>query len=109
MTQYDKMRCYDDENEVGEDEMGYYLVAYDISDEKRLNEVRKIAYSYALSGQKSAVEAPLDDSTLHRLVAQIKAVIDKEIDKVNIIPIKGEPLLFGKAEFISKEKGVWFI
>ena len=37
-----------------------YLVCYDIADKKRLAKVRKVAYSYALGGQKSAVEAPLD-------------------------------------------------
>jgi CRISPR-associated protein Cas2 len=89
--------------------MRYYLVAYDIADERRLNKVRKIAYAYALSGQKSAVEAPLDDAALRRLVAELEAVIDEEVDKINIIPIKGEPLLFGKAEFISMQKGVWIV
>jgi CRISPR-associated protein Cas2 len=89
--------------------MRYFLIAYDICDEKRLNRVRKIAYSYALSGQKSAVEAPLDRNALRQLIAQLESVIDEETDKINIIPIKGEPLIFGKGEFVSNEKGVWFV
>ena len=40
--------------------MENFLVAYDIFDKKRLPKVKKVVYSYALGGQKSALEAPLD-------------------------------------------------
>ncbi|MCF6201103.1 MAG: CRISPR-associated endonuclease Cas2 [Hydrogenimonas sp.] len=86
--------------------MRYYLISYDIVDEKRLAKVRKIAYSYALSGQKSAVEAPLDMAALATLIDELKSEIDNESDKVNIIPFKGEPIILGKGSFLSLEEGV---
>jgi CRISPR-associated endonuclease Cas2 len=86
----------------------YYLIAYDIADPKRLNKVRKIAYSYALGGQKSAVEAPLTQKDLKILVARLLKVMRKE-DKVNIIMVEEEPLLFGKADFIKYDKGLILI
>jgi CRISPR-associated endonuclease Cas2 len=82
-----------------------YLVCYDIADKKRLVKVRKIAYSYALGGQKSAVEAPLNNKHLNELVNKIKNVI-KDEDKVNIIPYESEPLGLGKAKFINHNIGV---
>jgi CRISPR-associated endonuclease Cas2 len=82
-----------------------YLVCYDIADKKRLAKVRKVAYAYALGGQKSAVEAPLDEKLLKELVGKLQKLI-KENDKINIIPFEGEPLCFGKADFIQYEQGV---
>jgi CRISPR-associated endonuclease Cas2 len=88
--------------------MQNYLICYDIFDKKRLYKVRKIAYSYALSGQKSAVEAPLTKDNLKELLLKLKAII-KEEDKINIIPFYGEPLCFGKANFINFDKGIIII
>lgn len=82
-----------------------YLICYDIADKKRLRKVRKVAYSYALGGQKSAVEAPLNRKLLKELISRLEKII-KDSDKINIIAIDGEPLCFGKANFIDYEKGV---
>ncbi len=82
-----------------------YLVCYDIADKKRLQKVRKVAYSYALGGQKSAVEAPLDKKLLKELVSKLEKLI-RDNDKINIIAIEGEPICFGKADFIAYDKGV---
>ena len=86
----------------------HYLICYDIADKKRLRKVRKVAYSYALGGQKSAVEAPLDEKLLKELVGKLEKLI-QENDKINIIAIEGEPLCFGKADFIEYDKGVIII
>jgi len=85
-----------------------YLICYDIADKKRLNKVRKVAYSYALGGQKSAVEAPLDKRALKELVSKLNRLI-RDNDKINIILFEGEPLCFGKANFIDFDKGVIII
>ncbi len=82
-----------------------YLVCYDIADKKRLTKVRKIAYTYALGGQKSAIEAPLSPKMLKELVNKLKQII-KDNDKINIIIFEGEPLCFGKADFIKYDKGI---
>ena len=85
--------------------MQNYLICYDIFDKKRLYKVRKIAYSYALGGQKSAVEAPLTKKELRVLISKLLDVI-KEEDKINIIPFSNEPLCFGKAQFVKFDKGL---
>jgi CRISPR-associated endonuclease Cas2 len=82
-----------------------YIVAYDIANEKRLTKVRKLIYSYALGGQKSSLEVPLRKKDLKELIDQINPLIKKG-DKVNIIQVNKEPLLFGKANFINYDKGV---
>ncbi len=67
--------------------------------------MRKVAYSYALGGQKSAVEAPLSEKNLKELVEKLTNLI-RENDKINIIEFSGEPLCFGKANFIDINEGV---
>jgi len=85
--------------------MQNYLICYDIADKKRLAKVRKVAYSYALGGQKSAVEAPLSKKLLKELVVKLQKLI-RDNDKVNIILFAGEPLCFGKADFVKFDDGV---
>jgi len=85
--------------------MQNYLICYDIFDEKRLYKVRKIVYSYALGGQKSAIEAPLKKKELKDLISKLLLVIKPE-DKINIIPFSNEPLCFGKAEFVKFDRGL---
>lgn len=88
--------------------MHNFIIAYDIFNVKRLSKVRKIAYSYALGGQKSALEAPLDIKLMKALVKELESIVEDE-DKVNIIKVS-EPILLGKATQISyKNHGVIII
>lgn len=82
--------------------MHNYLVAYDIFDKKRLPKIKKIVYSYALGGQKSALEVPLNKSLAKELVRDVKKVMAKE-DKFNIIKVIGKPILLGRAQHIAYE------
>lgn len=82
--------------------MQNFVIAYDIFNVKRLNKVKKVVYSYALGGQKSALEAPLDKPLMKTLVKELKNIIEAE-DKVNIIKVS-EPILLGKATQISHKK-----
>jgi len=82
-----------------------YLIAYDIADKKRLGKVRKVAYAYALGGQKSMLEAPMNNKTLKELVKRLEKLI-RDNDKINIIEYSGNPLCFGKANFIDYSDGV---
>ena len=83
--------------------MHNYIVAYDILDKKRLPKVKKVAYSYALGGQKSALEAPLDVKLMKSLVKELEALIE-DSDKVNIISVAKDPILLGKAKNVIFEK-----
>lgn len=75
--------------------MHKHLILYDIFHPKRLQKVRKIVSSYALEGQKSALEAPLDKSSMRSLISELSEIIKTE-DKVNIIRVS-KPILLGKA------------
>lgn len=88
--------------------MRTYIVAYDISSPKRAAKVRKLVYSYAIGGQKSALEVPIDRKELKNLVKQLEPLISKE-DRVNIIQVDDEALLWGKADMIKYDKGVIII
>ncbi len=82
-----------------------YIIAYDIANDKRLAKVRKLVYSYALGGQKSALEVYLDKKSLKEIVKKLNTLV-KDNDKVNIIQVHDKPLLFGRADFISYDQGV---
>jgi len=83
-----------------------YLICYDINDSKRLRKVAKVAYSYALGGQKSALEAPLKEQELKELIIQVKKLINPKQDKINIVEYYGEPLIYGKNDFLKFKEGV---
>lgn len=83
--------------------MHNYIIAYDITDKKRLPKIKKIAYSYALGGQKSAVEAPLDVKLMKSLVQELETLLEDD-DKVNIIRVSKNPILLGKAKNVVFEK-----
>ncbi len=65
-------------------------------------------YEYAIGGQKSAIEAILNNKELKELVKRLEKLIDKN-DRINIISYEGEPVCFGKADFLRYEKGVILI
>jgi len=52
--------------------MKSYLVAYDILSDKRAFKVRKLVYSYALSGQKSALELSFEQTGFKRVFETAK-------------------------------------
>jgi CRISPR-associated endonuclease Cas2 len=83
--------------------MQNFIIAYDIPDKKRLPKIKKIAYSYALGGQKSAVEAPLDVKLMKSLVQELEALLEDN-DKVNIIRVAKNPILLGRAKNVIFEK-----
>jgi CRISPR-associated endonuclease Cas2 len=82
--------------------MQNYIIAYDVFHPKRLYKIKKLAYSYAMGGQKSALEAPLDKNLMKELVQQLQPLIKKE-DKINIIRFFDKPILLGRACWISYE------
>lgn len=84
--------------------MKNYLICYDISDTKRLYKIRKLAYSYALGGQKSAVFAPLCEVDIKELEAKFQKII-KPLDRINIIEVCENPLILGKSLPITCENG----
>ena len=85
--------------------MKHYIVAYDILNDKRAVKVRKLVYSYALGGQKSALEVPMNKRDLKELLARLEPLLSDE-DRVNIIEVDEKPMLFGRADMLAYDKGV---
>lgn len=82
--------------------MKKFILAYDIFNRKRLYKVRKIAYTYSLGGQKSALEIPFDKDMVKSFITEIKPII-KDEDKLNIIKTFDKPILLGRASQILYE------
>lgn len=82
--------------------MNQFIIAYDIFEEKRLRSVRKIAYSYALGGQKSALEAALELHEIRALVSELNEIIVAE-DQINLIKFT-HCITLGKAEQLTFHK-----
>ncbi len=85
--------------------MKLYIIAYDIADKKRLYRVRKVAYSFAFGGQRSAVESYLNEKMVVSLQRRLFRQIDIKQDRVNIIEVEKEAILLGKAKQLPFDKG----
>lgn len=64
-----------------------YLIAYDISDEKRLNRVRHFLKGYSTGGQKSVYECFLTEAELRHVEINLKALIDESVDRIHIFSL----------------------
>jgi len=89
--------------------MNHYLIAYDISMNKRRRKVAKAVYALALGGQKSALETILSTRDVWSLTSELKLYIDESIDKVNIIKVKPKAILLGKARQLNFNEGAIII
>ena len=70
-----------------------YLIAYDISDNKRRRKLFKLLKGYGYNIQKSVFEVPLNDQKIiQKLQEQIEDIIEKEQDLVYIFPYYEEPI-----------------
>ncbi len=66
-----------------------YIVAYDITGEKRLNRVRFFLKGYSTGGQKSAYECFLTDGELKYVRSALDGMILHDEDRVHIFQMDG--------------------
>ncbi|KWT94948.1 CRISPR-associated endoribonuclease Cas2 [Candidatus Magnetominusculus xianensis] len=66
-----------------------YLIAYDITEDNRLNSVRYILKGHSTGGQKSVYECFLTEGELKTVIAQILDIIDNKNDRVHIFTMDG--------------------
>jgi CRISPR-associated protein Cas2 len=64
-----------------------YLIAYDITDDKRLTELREFLKGYSTGGQKSVYECFLTDGELNYVRWRIEELIDHDEDRVHIFQL----------------------
>jgi CRISPR-associated protein Cas2 len=63
---------------------GLYLIAYDITDDGRLNRMRHLLKGYSTGGQKSVFECFLSPSEVREVVRQIRTLINPDEDRVHV-------------------------
>lgn len=82
-----------------------YLIAYDITDAKRLSRVHKKVEAYAIGGQKSFYECWLTTTEFLQLTQTLLNLILPPEDRLTIFQLhqKSQPLLYGKAHLQSIE------
>ncbi len=66
-----------------------YLIAYDITNNRRLNRVRHFLKGYSTGGQKSVYECFLSDGELRYVKKKLERLIDKDEDRVHIFTMDG--------------------
>lgn len=64
-----------------------YLIAYDITDDRRLTRTRELLKGYSTGGQKSVYECFLTDGELRHVAQRLAWLIDTEKDRVHVFTI----------------------
>lgn len=66
-----------------------YLIAYDITDDKRLNRMRHFLKGYSTGGQKSVYECFLTDGELRYVTRRLHGLIKDDEDRAHIFTMDG--------------------
>lgn len=66
-----------------------YLIAYDIADPARLNQVRELLKAYSTGGQKSVYECWCTPAELTEVTDALRQMIVPEEDRVHIVRLDG--------------------
>lgn len=66
-----------------------YIIAYDITDERRLNRVRYFLKGYSTGGQKSVYECFLTEAEAKFVISNLKRMIFESSDRVHIFRLDG--------------------
>lgn len=85
-----------------------YLIAYDITDEKRLNRVRHVLKGYSTGGQKSVYECFLTDDELASIVEELNLLIDEQSDRVHIFQVERRAKLYVLGTAILPKDPLYF-
>jgi len=72
-----------------------YLVAYDVSDNKRRRKLFKLLLGYGINVELSIFEVELDKQSLNFVKKEIKRIINPKEDVVYIFPYSTPPLRNG--------------
>ena len=76
----------------------HYIIAYDISDKKRLRKVHRLVKEYAMNLQYSVFIAPFSVNLMDEMVRRLKEVIQSSQDDIRIYPLSDphKPEVYGK-------------
>ncbi len=81
-----------------------YLVAYDVSDPRRLGRVHRFMQGWKVGGQKSFYECWLTPAERETVLSGLKALIEPEQDRVHLFQLdpRMAPKCFGVATAFSQ-------
>ncbi|MBX7224372.1 MAG: CRISPR-associated endonuclease Cas2 [Blastocatellia bacterium] len=65
----------------------YVLVVYDIANQRRLQKIAALLERYGLRIQRSVFECELNPPQIAQLCAEIKAVMNRKQDRVQLYPL----------------------
>ncbi|NPB07813.1 MAG: CRISPR-associated endonuclease Cas2 [Aquificae bacterium] len=80
----------------------FVIITYDISDEQRLNRVRKILRKYLYWVQLSTFEGEITEARLEKCLSEIKSVINESEDSVYVYKVPSRRILERKVIGIDK-------
>ncbi len=88
-----------------------FLVCYDISNEKTLQQVRQYLSAWRVQGQKSAMECWFTPSELDAAKTHLYGLIDHDTDRLHIVQLDPrQPVLhIGKHRDFEQNMGSFFI
>ncbi|MCL2045536.1 MAG: CRISPR-associated endonuclease Cas2 [Oscillospiraceae bacterium] len=101
---------FDTEESPGKGLKYYVLVIYDISNNKRRNNLSKIMKSFGFRVQKSAFEARLSESKYNKMLKKIESIV-AENDNIRIYKLRGNGAVtvLGKDDDEIDDEGVIII
>lgn len=89
----------------------FYMVSYDIPDDKTRNKIAKIMLDFGARVQYSVFECNMDDKLLEKMTQKISKIISEK-DSVRIYALCGKcdklVKILGKGE-VSKDKDVYIL
>ena len=87
--------------------MGYVVISYDISDDRKRSKVANLLADYGKRVQYSVFECHLDAKTLEKLIAQLEPFVEGN-DSIRVYQICDaclkKAVLLGKGEFTEEIK-----
>jgi CRISPR-associated protein Cas2 len=66
-----------------------YVIAYDVTDQRRLTHVREVLKAYSTGGQKSVYECWLSPAELVEVTETLQSLIEVREDRVHIVTLDG--------------------
>ncbi len=80
----------------------FVIITYDITDDRRLNKVRKILKKYLYWSQFSTFEGEISDGKLAKCMSEIDDVIDVKEDSIYVYEVKNPKNIKKKVLGIEK-------
>ncbi|MBK3333101.1 CRISPR-associated endonuclease Cas2 [Persephonella atlantica] len=80
----------------------FVIITYDITDDRRLNKVRKVLKRYLYWSQLSCFEGIITEGKLAQCMAEIDKIIDKKEDSIYVYQVKNPKNIKKKVLGIEK-------